>query len=120
VVPPPPPSQPSHPAPSSVGTLVAALPSDGVVHVHEEKTRIGVPAYDPHARVTVEPPLPVAPQKRADPAIHSSQAVRVIVWRAADGVHVAPQGTHVAAITVDAVLVALDPSADLTAWLTGK
>ena len=53
-------------------------------------------------------------------SIRSSQAVRVIVWRAADGVHIAPHGTRVAAITVDAVLVALDPAADLTAWLTGK
>ncbi|HVH45296.1 MAG TPA: hypothetical protein VM925_23245 [Labilithrix sp.] len=47
----------------------------------------------------------------------TSQAVRVVVWRDANGVHVAPAGTTVSAITVDAVLVALEPNADLTAWL---
>jgi hypothetical protein len=46
--------------------------------------------------------------------------VRVVVWRAADGVHVAPHGTTVSAISVDAMLVALDPTADLFAWLKGK
>jgi hypothetical protein len=52
--------------------------------------------------------------------LRPSQALRVVVWRAVDGVHVAPQGTRVAAISIDAVLVALDPSADLAAWLSGK
>lgn len=85
----------------------------------DEKTRIGVPAYDPNA------PAPAAPASTPvvveDPSIRHSQAVRVVVWRGPDGrVHVAPHGTRVNAITVDAVLVALDPSADLTAWLTGK
>jgi hypothetical protein len=42
------------------------------------------------------------------------------VWRAADGVHVAPAGTTVAAISVEALLVALDPGADLLAWLANK
>jgi hypothetical protein len=46
--------------------------------------------------------------------------MRVIVWRGPDGVHVAPQGTTVSAITVDALLVALDPSADLASWLVKK
>jgi len=55
-----------------------------------------------------------------DPQIMTSQAVRVVVWRDATGVHVAPAGTVVSAITVDAVLVALEPNADLTAWLTQK
>jgi hypothetical protein len=49
-----------------------------------------------------------------------SQAVRVVVWRGADGVHVAPAGTQVTAIGVEAVLVALDPVADLAAWLSNK
>ena len=48
----------------------------------------------------------------------TSQAVRVVVWRDANGVHVAPAGTVVSAITVEAVLVALEPHADLTAWLS--
>ncbi|NOU29065.1 MAG: hypothetical protein HOO96_14280, partial [Polyangiaceae bacterium] len=51
------------------------------------------------------------------PTLRQSQAVRVIVWKDAAGVHVAPQGTVVSAITVDAILVALDESADLSAWL---
>jgi hypothetical protein len=59
-------------------------------------------------------------QARHDPGITTSQAVRVVVWRDGSGVHVAPAGTVVSAITVDAVLVALEPSADLTAWLTQK
>jgi hypothetical protein len=46
--------------------------------------------------------------------------MRVVVWRGPDGVHVAPHGTSVAAITVDAMLVALDPSADLASWLAKK
>jgi hypothetical protein len=50
----------------------------------------------------------------------TSQAVRVVVWRTADGVHVAPAGTTVSAISVEALLVALDPGADLAAWLTNK
>jgi hypothetical protein len=42
------------------------------------------------------------------------------VWRDAGGVHVAPAGTVVSAITVDAILVALEPHADLTAWLSKR
>jgi hypothetical protein len=53
-----------------------------------------------------------------DPEIVTTQAVRVVVWRDASGVHVAPAGTVVSAIKVDAVLVALDSAADLTAWLS--
>jgi hypothetical protein len=62
-------------------------------------------------------PASVAPH---DPGILTSQAVRVVVWRDAAGVHVAPAGTVVSAITVDAVLVALEPNADLTAWLSQR
>jgi hypothetical protein len=78
-----------------------------------EKTRVGVPAYDPRAMAEADAPA-------SPPAVRAAQAVRVVVWRAADGVHVAPQGTRVAAISVDAMLVALDPTADLAAWLTKK
>jgi hypothetical protein len=90
----------------------------------DEKTRIGVPAYEASARLasetsvmqrTAEPVL-----RTAEPALRPAQAVRVVVWRALDGVHIAPHGTRVSAISVDAVLVALDPSADLAAWLSGK
>jgi hypothetical protein len=52
--------------------------------------------------------------------LQASQAVRVVVWRSADGVHVAPHGTKVNAIAVEAMLVALDPSADLAAWLAER
>jgi hypothetical protein len=100
------------PTESRVGELAPPTPDP------EEKTRIGVPAYDPKAPAPPDPPS--TPVTTEDPSIRSSQAVRVVVWRSADGVHIAPHGTRVSAITVDAVLVALDPSADLTTWLTGK
>ncbi|MEO8877743.1 MAG: hypothetical protein ABI461_19270 [Polyangiaceae bacterium] len=77
-----------------------------------EQTRIGTPAYR-------EPEDPSVRQPIALRGIRTSQAVRVVVWRSADGVHVAPHGTTVTAISVDAMLVALDPSADLSAWLGG-
>lgn len=67
-------------------------------------------------RASVRPPAATL----HDPAIQTSQAVRVIVWRDANGVHVAPSGTRVTAITVEAVLVALEPNADLTAWLSQR
>jgi hypothetical protein len=78
-----------------------------------EHTRIGTPAYQASAqKASARPPNPIA--------MHTSQAVRVLVWRTAEGVHVAPVGTAVSAIAVEAVLVALDPTADLAAWLTNK
>ncbi len=80
-------------------------------------TRVGTPAYHEGAqRASARPaamPIALAP-------LVMSQAVRVVVWRAADGVHVAPAGTQVTAIGVEAILVALDPSADLAAWLSNK
>jgi hypothetical protein len=81
----------------------------------DEQTRIGVPAYKPGADGAG------APATDEEPPFHASQAVRVIVWRTSDGgVRIAPQGTSVSAISVEAILVALDPNADLAAWLTGK
>jgi len=82
----------------------------------DEKTRIGVPAYEASAKLITEGTL--APIE--SPALRPSQALRVVVWRAADGVHVAPAGTRVGAITVEALLVALDPAADLASWLSSK
>jgi hypothetical protein len=125
-VPAPPSSSDPVPAPSdSSPTLfraaaeaaARALLEDDLSDGPEEKTRIGVPAYQAGAMAAAEP---AAPAKVEDPSLRPCQAMRVIVWRAADGVHVAPQGTHVAAIAVDAVLVALDPAADLAAWLSKK
>ena len=65
---------------------------------------------------TPRPPMPTV----HDPGIQVSQAVRVVVWRDGTGVHVAPAGTVVSSITIDAVLVVLEPSADLTAWLSQR
>jgi hypothetical protein len=102
-----------------------SLLGDDLADPPDEKTRIGVPAYEASARLAseasaiVQPLTPPPVQPAANP-LRPSQAMRVVVWRAADGVHVAPQGTRVAAISVDAVLVALDPSADLATWLSGK
>jgi len=83
----------------------------------DQYTRVGTPAYHEGAqKASGRPaamPLALAP-------LVMSQAVRVVVWRGADGVHVAPAGTQVTAIGVEAVLVALDPSADLAAWLSNK
>jgi hypothetical protein len=61
----------------------------------------------------------VAPQKflTTDPRLEPSQALRVLVWQDQRGVHVAPLGTVVSAITTEALLVALDPGTDLSAWL---
>ncbi len=80
-------------------------------------TRIGPPAYREGAQRASARPAALGPQLAP---LVTSQAVRVVVWRGADGVHVAPAGTQVAAIGVEAVLVALDPVADLAAWLSNK
>lgn len=79
----------------------------------DERTRIGARAYVDAALLAAE--APVSPPSHED--LKASQAIRVVVWRGADGVHVAPAGTQVNAISVEAMLVALDPSADLAAWL---
>jgi hypothetical protein len=93
------------------------LEDDELADSPEEKTRIGVPAYQAGAMAAAETP---EPPNVAEPSLRPSQAMRVIVWRGPDGVHVAPQGTRVSAIAVDAFLVAVDPSADLAAWLSKK
>lgn len=74
----------------------------------QERTRIGAPAYDPQKSA----PKPDGPQFRA------SQAVAVVIWRDADGkLRVAPRGTAVSAVTIEALLVAPAPDVDLLAWL---
>lgn len=93
-------------APSSGGGSHPPATVAGSMLTHE------VPAAAPASRLSTH--------EQHDPGIVTSQAVRVVVWRDANGVHVAPAGTVVSAITVDAVLVALEPNADLTAWLTQK
>jgi len=85
---------------------------------NDELTRIGEPAYQATAQASAADSTPEP--ARADPALRHSQAVRVVVWRGPDGVRVAPYGTTVNAIGVDALLVALDPNADLATWLSRK
>ena len=82
-------------------------------------TAFAIPAAAP---VLAAPLPPIrGPQVTVhDPEIQTTQAVRVIVWRDANGVHVAPAGTVVSAIKIDAVLVVLDEGADLTAWLSQR
>jgi hypothetical protein len=69
----------------------------------QERTRIGTPAYK---------------ADRPRGATVATQAVRVVIWRGPDGaLRVAPQGTAVSAVAMEAMLVALEPDADLLAWL---
>jgi hypothetical protein len=105
--------------PSSTEDLEAWPAHGSISDVIEEDddvqhTRIGAPAYRQGAeRASSRAGAPFAP-------LVMSQAVRVVVWRGPDGVHVAPAGTQVAAIGVEAILVATDPVADLAAWLSNK
>jgi hypothetical protein len=101
-------------------SLVARAPApDSSVELPDEKTRIGVPAYEASAMMATAPEAPTTPLLE-ETRLRAAQAIRVVVWRTAEGVCVAPHGTRVTAITVDAMLVALDPDADLAAWLSGK
>ena len=116
-----------------------ALEGDALSGLADEMTRIGTPAFVDDERPppsVAPPPAQIRPSQAPQaalrpsqsppmrpsqaPGMRPSQAMRVIVWRGPDGVHVAPQGTTVSAITVDALLVALDPSADLASWLVKK
>jgi hypothetical protein len=72
----------------------------------QERTRIGALPYRPEAEDDA-------------PSFRASQAVHVIVWREADGtLRVAPRGTAVSAVTIEALLVAPSPDVDLLAWLS--
>jgi hypothetical protein len=86
-----------------------------------ERTRIGARAYVDAAlqgaAIGGESRELTETAKHGGPDLQASQAIRVVVWRTPDGVRVAPAGTTVNAISVEAMLVALDPSADLAAWL---
>jgi hypothetical protein len=64
---------------------------------------------------------PPAPGASATPdTLTAAQAVRVVVWQTPEGVRVAPVGARVSAPAVEAILVGLDPKADLVAWLTRR
>jgi hypothetical protein len=110
----PPPAPPARPATAPTRALVEDILTDADA---DEKTRIGVPIYATTARYATED-LPKS--RPPDPALPTSQALRVVVWRGPDGVRIAPQGTRVTAISFDALLVALDPSTDLATWLSGE
>jgi len=87
----------------------------------DRQTAFAVPMPAPEVPPVVLPSVRPAPLPAVhDPAIQTTQAVRVVVWRDANGVHVAPAGTIVSAITIDAVLVVLEEGADLTAWLSQR
>lgn len=74
-----------------------------------ERTRIGAAAYAPPA------------DERPSSGPRPSQAVRIVLYRAADGsLRLAPAGSDVSAVTVEAMLVAMDPEVDLRAWLASK
>jgi hypothetical protein len=112
---------PAAPAVERVTDEIDAWPTQSlrgadIDNEQDELTRIGEPAY---AAGTVNFAAE-APAKPSSDDLHPSQAVRVVVWRSADGVHVAPHGTTVNAIVVEAMLVALDPAADLAAWLARR
>jgi len=79
----------------------------------QERTRIGTPAYQGEKKKgSSKPPPPEVP-------VRFSQAVHVVVWRDADGtLRIAPRGTEVSAVTIDALLVAPAPDVDLIAWLS--
>ena len=97
------------------------LTGEEMDHMHagdRKTTAFALPKARPPS---ISPPPARAPLSTVhDPEIQTSQAVRVIVWRDGGGVHIAPAGTVVSSITIDAVLVVLEPSADLTAWLSQR
>jgi hypothetical protein len=64
-----------------------------------------------------ERPAPSSSRPEERKPLATTQAVRCVLWKDANGVHVAPHGTRVSAISVDVMVVALDPSADIRAWL---
>lgn len=99
-------------------TVISAPPTPGAAPMTSRPTNAADVVRRATNAPTAVPRRPSSTNEQHDPGIATSQAVRVVVWRDANGVHVAPTGTVVSAITVDAVLVALEPNADLTAWLT--
>jgi hypothetical protein len=109
-----PPVVPAHEADAWPTEAMGASDLDSLHEVYgAERTRIGGVAYDASA------PPPADSQRALEPEFRASQAVRVIVWRDGDGeLRVAPFGTSVSAVTIEALLVAPSPDVDLLAWLS--
>lgn len=102
---------PEHVDPNQLGAVMpypgATTPASG---------RVGPIRAKVNTMTEVDREVPPEVGRRAA-RLQASQAFHVVLWKDARGVHVAPSGTVVSAITVDAILIALDPSADLSAWL---
>lgn len=81
--------------------------SSDAVRAEVERVR-RASAAPPAADATLVPD-PNAPQP--------TQALRVTLLRTPDGIRIAPFGSKVQAMSLDAILVALDPSTDLASWL---
>ncbi len=92
---------------------------DSITNEHSQPRMLAAKAKE------LLPPLETSPRGQLPDPLDSepgsqtaaTQAMRVLLWRDAEGVHVAAAGTVVSAITVDAILVAMSPSVDLSAWL---
>jgi len=103
-----PPEVPAEPVGADAWPTEAIRGADMPSFEHE-RTRIGAAAY----RSETEERFASGPRP--------SQAIRVVLYRAADGsLRVAPAGTEVSAVTVEAMLVAMDPEVELRTWLTSK
>jgi hypothetical protein len=104
------PTKPPAPAATNVDPdswPTEALPGDAlpVPTFEAERTRIGAMAYR-------------ADRTDENQAQRTMQAVRVMLYRGADGaLRVAPAGSNVSAVAIEAMLVSLDPDVDLPSWL---
>jgi hypothetical protein len=97
---------------------------------HEERTRIGSADYSEGARLamaraqleeTAARGVVEIAERESIPHVMSTQAVRVVVYRSDGAVMVAPHGTRLGNVPhVQAVLVSLEPHADLATWLIPK
>jgi hypothetical protein len=83
---------------------------DDMDQLEGERTRLQVPVYvEGDSQAT-------ASRGRARPC----QAVRVVLYRTADGIlRIALHNAPISAVKVEAMLVALEPGADLLTWLGG-
>lgn len=115
VAPDPPSSRPALvPRPPPIWSSNAPQSNDAA----DEKTRVRPARF----RSGPEPPhdRPIRERLDNDGGLQVAQAIRVVLWRGPDGVHVAPRGTRVGPLAVEAVLVGVDSGTDLFALFHGK